>query len=56
LPTHFVFQGNFELYLGFFEQGTTFKTGIYFMKIDLDHVFAHAVPLMTILSITVQWV
>jgi len=26
------------------------------MKIDLDHVFAHAVPLMTILSITVQWV
>jgi len=50
----FVFQGRSEWYLGFFEGGSTFKTRIYYMKIHVDHVFSHAVPLRTIPSITVQ--
>ena len=41
----FIFQGRVELYLGIFEKGTTFKTHIYCMKIDVDHVFCHVVPL-----------
>jgi hypothetical protein len=50
----FVFQGNFELYLWVYDEGTTSKTRIYCMKIDLDHVFCHAVPLRTILSINAK--
>jgi hypothetical protein len=43
-----------ELYLGVYEEGTTFKIIIYWVKIDVDHVFCHAVMLGTILSIFAQ--
>jgi len=33
----FLFQWNFKIYLGFFEQGTTFKTRVYSMKINFTH-------------------
>jgi len=46
--------GKFEFYLGFFEEGNASKTLIYDMKFDVDHVFRHAVPLGTILSIIAQ--
>ena len=46
--------GKFEFYLRFFEEGNASKTLIYDMKIDVDHVFRHAVPLETILSIIAQ--
>jgi hypothetical protein len=48
----FVFQGMVELYLWIFEEGTTSKTRIYCIKIEVDHVLSHAVQPRTILSIT----
>ena len=42
-------QGKVELYLGVFEEGTTFKTRIYCMKIDVDCMFFHVALLATIL-------
>jgi len=50
----FVFQGKFKLYLGFFEEGNTSDSRIYFMKVDVEHVSSHAVPLGTILSLTAK--
>lgn len=49
--TGFVFQAKVELYLGFFEEGTTSKTRIYCVKIYVEYVLSHAVLLGTILSI-----
>jgi len=50
----FVFQGKFDLYLGGYEEGTTFKIQVYCIKIHINRVFSHAVLLRTILSITAQ--
>ena len=49
-----LFRGVVKLYLGFFEEGSIFKTRIYCMKIYVDNVFSHAVPFRTILSINVK--
>jgi hypothetical protein len=35
----FLFQAEVELYLGGYEEGTTFKIQIYCMKIHIDYVF-----------------
>jgi len=48
-----LFQGKLESYLGVYDEGTTSKTRIC-MKIDVDHVFYHAVLLGTILTNTAQ--
>ena len=53
-PRDFLYQGIVELYLGYSEEGTKFKTRIYCMKIYVDHVSSHAVLLRTVHSITVQ--
>jgi len=45
-----------ELYLRFFEEGATLKTLIYCMKIYVDHVLCHALPLRTILLTNAQTV
>ena len=50
----FVFQGKLNYILGVYEERTIFKLCIYCMKIDVDLVFCHAVPLRTILSVTAQ--
>jgi hypothetical protein len=52
----FVFQRKVDFYLVSFEEGTTFKTLIYCMKIYIDNVFSHAVPFGTILSISAHQV
>ena len=52
----FVFQGMVELYLWNFEEGTTSKTRIYCVKIEVEHLLSHAVQLRTIFSIIAQLV
>jgi len=51
-----VFQGMVELYLWNFEEGTTSKTRIYCVKIEVNHVLPHAVQLRANFSIIGQLV